>query len=145
MPSNSCLRWQTRSSSAHWQRASGSQAHLRFFPPFTSLWLSSFPGGDEWESGGAISHVFAQRFAGDEHPPGMLSPSLSFCCARRSTPNPNKTVCIRIWSRYNILLPANFDSVCKSYRVRPWSSGISGFKVLFFVTWQKVPLTPRVV
>jgi hypothetical protein len=24
------------------------------------------------------------------HPPGMPAPSLSFCCARRSTPNPNK-------------------------------------------------------
>ena len=30
------------------------------------------------------------------HPPGMPAPSLSFCCARRSTPNPNKTICIRI-------------------------------------------------
>jgi hypothetical protein len=30
------------------------------------------------------------------HPPGMSAPSLSFCCARRSTPNPNKTICVRI-------------------------------------------------
>ena len=30
------------------------------------------------------------------HPPGMPAPSLSFCCARRSTPNPNKTICFRI-------------------------------------------------
>jgi len=73
-------------------RQSGSSPFLS--PVYISL--SSFPGGDEWESGGAISHVFAQRFAGDEHPPCMLFPSLSFCCARRSTPNPNKTVCIRI-------------------------------------------------
>ena len=59
------------------------QAHLCFFPrfpfPLTSLlqW-SSFPGGDDWASGGAIRHVFAQPFAGDEHPPGMPAPSLSF-------------------------------------------------------------------
>jgi hypothetical protein len=27
----------------------------------------------------------------------MHAPSLPFYCARRSTPNPNKTICIRIW------------------------------------------------
>ena len=26
------------------------------------------------------------------HPPGMPAPSLSFCCVRRSTPNPNRTI-----------------------------------------------------
>ena len=57
---------------------------------------SSFPGGDDWASGDAISHVFAKPFAGDEHLPGMPVPPLSFCFARRSTPNPNKTICIRI-------------------------------------------------
>jgi hypothetical protein len=50
------------------------------------------------------------------HPPGMPAPSLSFCCARRSTPNPNKTICIGSESSYNIL-PTNFDFVCKNYRV----------------------------
>jgi hypothetical protein len=30
------------------------------------------------------------------HPPGMPTPSLYFCCARRSTPNPNKSIYIRI-------------------------------------------------
>jgi len=30
---------------------------------------SSFPGGDDWASSGAICLVFAQPFAGDEHPP----------------------------------------------------------------------------
>ncbi|RLN36206.1 NEDD8-conjugating enzyme Ubc12-like [Panicum miliaceum] len=33
------------------------------------LSCSSFPGGDDWASGGAICHVFGQPFAGDEHPP----------------------------------------------------------------------------
>ena len=37
---------------------------------------------------------FCRRWA---RPLGMPAPSLSFCCARRSTPNPNKTICIRIW------------------------------------------------
>ena len=52
--------------------------------------------GADWASGGAIRDVFAQPVAGDEHPPGMPRPSLSFCRARRSTPNRNKTICIRI-------------------------------------------------
>ena len=72
-----------------------------FLKPFPSIELSppcsSFPGGDDWASGGAICHLFAQRFAGDEHPPGMPAPSLSFCCARRSTPKPQQNYCIRIW------------------------------------------------
>ena len=88
---------------------SGPQAHLCSVPPFPS-------GGDDWASGGAIHHVFTQPFAGDEHPPGMPAPSLSFCFARRSTPNPNKTICIRIRSSHS-RLPTNFDFVCKNYRV----------------------------
>jgi len=43
-----------------------------------------------------LSPAFCRRRA---HPPGMPAPSLSFCCARRSTPNPNKTICIRIWTQ----------------------------------------------
>ena len=31
------------------------------------------------------------------YPTGMPTPSLSLCCARRSTLIPNKTICIRIW------------------------------------------------
>ena len=50
------------------------------------------------------------------HPPGMPATSLSFCCARRSTPNPNKTICIRIWFQLQYK-PTNFDFVCKNYRV----------------------------
>ncbi|RLN04494.1 elongation factor Ts, mitochondrial [Panicum miliaceum] len=46
------------------------QEFSRFLNPFPSLGLSpSFTGGDDWASGGAIRHVFAQPFAGDEHPP----------------------------------------------------------------------------
>ena len=90
-----------------------------FFPfPFslTLLAWSSFPGGDDWASGSASRHVLAQPFAGDEHPPGMPAPSLCFCCARRSTPIPNRTICIRIRSSYNIS-PTSFDFVCKNHRV----------------------------
>ena len=39
---------------------------------------SSFPGGDDWASGGAIRHAFAQPFAGEEHPPGMPAAPFSF-------------------------------------------------------------------
>ena len=91
-----------------------------FFPfPFslTLLAWSSFPGGDDCASGSASRHVFAQPFAGDQHPPGpgMPAPSLCSCCARRSTPIPNRTICIRIRSSYNIS-PTSFDFVCKNYR-----------------------------
>ena len=80
------------------ERASGSSPLLPLLT-FRFSWsrtLSCFPGGDDWASGGAICHVFAKPFAGDEHLPGMPVPPLSFCFARRSTPNPNKTICIRI-------------------------------------------------
>ncbi|RLN42976.1 hypothetical protein C2845_PM01G40610 [Panicum miliaceum] len=59
-------------------QGSGPQVHHLFC--FLNLFLLSglspplllpFPGGDDWASGGAICHVFAQPFAGDEHPPGM--------------------------------------------------------------------------
>ena len=116
-------RWQgsLEVGSAHWQPSrsqgsdtlplfwvesawSGSQVDLLplFLKHFPSLGLSllpcsSFPGGEDWASGGAICHVFAQPFAGDEHPPGMPAPSLSFCCANGAPPNPNKAISIRIW------------------------------------------------
>jgi len=47
----------------------------RFLKPFPSHGLSPpllflpFAGGDDLASGGAICHVFAKPFAGDEHPP----------------------------------------------------------------------------
>ena len=76
-------------------QGSGPQVHISSLLS-DSLPCSSFPGGGDWASGGAICHVFAKPFAGDEHLPGMPAPPLSFCFARRSTPNPNKTICIRI-------------------------------------------------
>jgi hypothetical protein len=63
----------------------------------------------------------------------MPAPSLSFYYARRSTRNPNKTICIRIWSSYN-MLPTNFDFVCKNYRVymctpMPYAGSAPGFNM----------------
>ena len=56
------------------------------------VFLSWPPGGDDWASGGAICQVFAHPFAGVEHPPGMPAPSLPFCRAEWSTPNPNEAI-----------------------------------------------------
>jgi hypothetical protein len=57
-------------------RAQGLSLISVSFPPFpfslTLLAWSSFPGGDDWASGSAIRHVFAQPFAGEEHPPGYV-------------------------------------------------------------------------
>ena len=61
---------------------SGPQAHLCFSFPFPSLSsLGLIPDGGDWASGGAIRHIFAQPFTGDEHPPGM--PGLLFPSAVR--------------------------------------------------------------
>ena len=49
---------------------------------------SSFPGGADWASGSAIRHVFAQPFAGDEHPPGMPAPSRPFLLCETEHPKP---------------------------------------------------------
>ena len=58
---------------------------------------SSFTGGDDWASGGAICHVFAQPFAGDEHPPGMPAPLLFPSAVRDGAPQTlTKLICIRI-------------------------------------------------
>jgi hypothetical protein len=61
-------------------QGSGLQAHLCFSPlsllSDSLLPWSSFPGGDDWASGGAIRHVFAHPFAGDEYPPCMPAPLL---------------------------------------------------------------------
>ena len=45
-----------------------------FLPPFPCS-LTLFLGGDIWASGGTIRRVFAQPFAGYEHPTGMSAPS----------------------------------------------------------------------
>ena len=74
---------------------------------------SSFPGGrrlsERRRHWSRLRPALCRRRA---HPPGMRAPSLSFCCVRRSTPNPNKTICIRIWIQLRYI--TNFDFVCKS-------------------------------
>ena len=83
--------------SAHSAQGLRLSPYLKPFPFCRTLFsCSSFPGGDDRASGGDICHFFAQPCAGDEHPPGMPAPSLSFCCARWSTPNPDKIICTRI-------------------------------------------------
>jgi hypothetical protein len=109
------------SASAALRQVPRSAQGLRFisslcFLDLSLLPCSSFPGGDDWASGGAICPVFAQPFAGRAHPPGMPAPSLSFCCARRSTPTLTKLFVFGSASGYNIL-PTNSDFVCKNYRV----------------------------
>ena len=93
------FRWQARSSSA---QGSGLPVHLLplFLKPFpfsrtlSSLALPSWRRLGEWRCHFSRLHpALCRRRA---HPPGMPAPSISFCCARRSTPNPNKTICIRI-------------------------------------------------
>jgi len=51
-----------------------------------SLLISSFPGGDDWASGGAICHVFAQPFAGDERILQVCPPLLFPSSARDGAP-----------------------------------------------------------
>jgi hypothetical protein len=95
---------------------SGPQVHLLplFLKPFPSLGLSPpllfLPWrrrlGERRRHLSCLRPALCRRRA---HPPGMPAPSFSFCCARRSTPNPNKTICIRSESSYNI--PTNFDFV----------------------------------
>jgi len=64
--------------------------------------------------------------------PGMPAPSLFFCCARWSAPNPNKTIFFGSESSC-IILPTNFDFVCKSYGMygRMFLPPRHGFRVRF--------------
>jgi hypothetical protein len=93
--------------------------HLCFLNSFPSRTLLSLAppstGGGDWASGGTIHHVFTQPFAGDEHPQGMPTPSFSFCCVRWSTPNPNKTICMRISDPVTIYYPLTSISFAMSY------------------------------
>jgi len=102
--------------SAHSAQGLRLSPYLKPFPFCRTLFsCSSFPGGDDRASGGDICHFFAQPCAGDEHPPGMPAPSLSFCCARWSTPKAQtltKLFVLGSESSYNIL-STNFDFVCK--------------------------------
>ena len=92
-----------------------------FLKPFPSLGLSppcsSFPGGDDWASGGAICPVFAQPFAGDEHILQVCPPLLFPSAVRDGAPQTlTKLLLFGSESSCNIL-PTNFDFVCKNYRV----------------------------
>ena len=70
----------------------------------------SFPGGDDWASGGAICHVFAKIFAGDVHL--QVCPTLLFPSAVRDGAPQTLTKLFAFGSEssYNIL-PTNFDFV----------------------------------
>jgi hypothetical protein len=101
------------------------QVHLLplFLKPFPSVGLSSllpcssFPGGDDWASGGAICPVFAQPFAGDERILQVCAPLLFPSAVRDGAPQTlTKLFVFGSESSYNIL-PTNFDFVCKNYRV----------------------------
>ena len=104
---SSSFRWQARLSSlidtlplrAQPLRVSGSQVHLLcFFKHFPSLGEDSdsllpllfLPWrrrlGERRRHLSCLRPALCRRRA---HPPGMPAPSLSFFCARRSTPNPN--------------------------------------------------------
>ena len=96
------LRWQARSNSAHWRP---SRLPLRASGYLLPLVLKAFPSLGLYPP---LLFLPRRRRLGERrrhlslcwrwaHPPGMPTPSLSFCCARRSTPNPNKIICIRIW------------------------------------------------
>jgi len=86
----------------------GPQAHL-FLSPFSvplvlpsrSLAATSRRLGERRRHWSRFRPALCRRQA---HPPGMPSLSIFFCCARRSTPNPNKTICIQIWIQLQYLL-----------------------------------------
>ena len=119
------------SSSAHWQLTASSPAEgpaaqgltfitsLCFTFPFSrtqGLFHPFLPWrrrlGERRRYLSCLRPALCRRRA---YPPGMPTPSLSLCCARRSTPNPNKTICIRIWIQLQYI--TNFDFVCQNYRV----------------------------
>jgi len=101
------------SSSAHWQLTASSPAEgpaaqgltfitsLCFTFPFSrtqGLFHPFLPWrrrlGERRRHLSCLRPALCRRRA---YPPGMPTPSLSLCCARRSTLNPNKTIRIRIW------------------------------------------------
>ena len=80
-----------------------------FLKPFPSIELSppcsSFPGGDDWASGGAICPVFAQPFAGDERILQVCPPLLFPSAVRDGAPQTlTKLFVFGSESSYNILL-----------------------------------------
>jgi hypothetical protein len=91
--------------------ASGSSPPFRSLLSDSLLPCSSFPGGDDWASGGAICPVFAQRIL--QVCPPLLFPS----AVRDGAPQTlTKLFVFGSESSYNIL-PTNFDFICKNYRV----------------------------
>ena len=79
---------------------------------------STFPGGGvDWASGGSIYPIFAQPFAGDERILQVCPPLLFPSAVRDGAPQTlTKLFVFGSESSCNIL-PTNFDSVCKNYRV----------------------------
>ena len=85
---------------------SGSAAQVHLLPLFFSkLTKKNFPFSRTPSSPAAtIGRAAAPFVLSSPSPlPAMSASSMyarpfsSFCCARQSTPNPNKTICIRIW------------------------------------------------
>ena len=115
------LRGECRLARARLIDSSPAQVHLLplFLKPFPSLGqsdsflpYSSFPGGDDWASGGAICPVFAQPFAGDERILQVCPPLLFPSAVRDGAPQTlTKLFVFGSESSYNIL-PSNFDFVC---------------------------------
>jgi hypothetical protein len=116
------LRWSFRSErqrlSAERAFHSGPRVHPSS-PPLTLLSLAlslsaSFRRGDGSARADTVRHVFA----GDEHPPGILAPSLPSPPVRNgAAPNPGVNYCIRIW-RNCMNHACNFDNSAKII----WSS-----------------------
>ena len=92
--------------------------HLSLLSGIGTLFLPlPFPGGDDWASGGAISPVFAQPFAGDERILQVWPPLLFPSAVRDGAPQTlTKLFVFGSESSYNIL-PTNFDFFCMDYRV----------------------------
>ena len=121
----SSLEWQAGSLELGSLTGPSPSGYLCFFPP-SGLSLPSvavsllvfLSGRRSRRLGGRRRHSsrFARPLAGDEHPPGMPAPSFPFRCVKRSPPNPNKAICIRIWLSYRIL-PTNLNFFCKNCRV----------------------------
>ena len=75
--------WQARSSSAHFSQT---------FPFAQTLLPWRRRLGERRRHLSRLRQALCRRRASSRY----AAPSLSFRCARRSTPNPNKTICIRI-------------------------------------------------
>jgi hypothetical protein len=110
--------WLIDSPPAQGLSRSGPQVHLLRFLNLSLLSdsllpCSSFPGGDDWASGGAICPVFAQPFAGDERILQVCPPLLFPAAVRDGAPQTlTKLFVFGCESSYNIL-PTDFDSFAR--------------------------------